>query len=57
MKTNKLLTSQQKLLLKNSDWKTFINQFNKVHNNHINSSVGNVEIKTYDKKKTNKQKS
>ena len=44
-------------LLKNSDWKTFINQFNKVHNNHINSSVGNVEIKTYDKKKTNKQKS
>ena len=53
MKTNKLSISQQKQLLKNSDWKTFINQFNKVHNNHINSSVGNVEIKTYDKKKIN----
>ena len=57
MKINKSSTLQQKQLLKNSDWKTFINQFNKVHNNHINSSVGNVEIKTYDKKKTNKQKS
>ena len=52
MKTNKLSTSQQKQLLKNSDWKTFINQFNKVHNNHINSSVGTVQIKTNDKKKT-----
>ena len=52
MKTNKLSTSQQKQLLKNSDWKTFINQFNKVHNNHINSSVGTVQIKTHDKKKT-----
>ena len=39
MKINKLSTLQQKQLLKNSDWKTFINQFNKVHNNHINSSV------------------
>jgi hypothetical protein len=54
MKINKSSTSQQKQLLKNSDWKTFINQFNKVHNNHINSSVGNVEIKTNDKKKINK---
>ena len=52
MKTSKLLTSQQKQLLKNSDWKTFINQFNKVHNNHINSSVRTVQIKTHDKKKT-----
>ena len=51
MKTSKLSTSQQKQLLKNSDWKTFINQFNKVHNNHINSSVGTVQIKTHDKKK------
>jgi hypothetical protein len=53
MKINKLSTSQQRQLLKNSDWKTFINQFNKVHNNHINSSVGTVQIKTYDKKKIN----
>ena len=52
MKINKSSTSQQKQLLKNSDWKTFINQFNKVHNNHINSSVGIVQIKTHDKKKT-----
>ena len=54
MKINKLSTSRLRQSLKNSDWKTFINQFNKVHNNHINSSVGNVEIKTNDKKKTNK---
>ena len=53
MKTSKLLTLQQRQLLKNSDWKTFINQFNKVHNNHINSSVGTVQIKTHDKKKIN----
>jgi len=52
MKTNKLLTSQQKQLLKNSDWKTFINQFNAVHNKHLSSNVGNVQIKIYDKKKT-----
>jgi hypothetical protein len=54
MKINKLSTSRLRQSLKNSDWKTFINQFNKVHNNHINSSVGNVEIKTNDKKKINK---
>jgi hypothetical protein len=54
MKINKSSTSQQNRLLKNSDWKTFINQFNKVHNHHISSSVGNVQIKTYDKKKINK---
>lgn len=53
MKTSKLSTSQQKQLLKNSDWKTFINQFNAVHNKHLNSSVGNVQIKINDKKKTN----
>jgi hypothetical protein len=53
MKINKLSTSQQRQLLKNSDWTTFINQFNKVHNNHISSSVGIVQIKTYDKKKIN----
>ena len=53
MKTSKLSISQQKQLLKNSDWKTFINQFNKVHNHHISSSVGIVQIKTYDKKKIN----
>ena len=54
MKINKLSTSQLKQSLKNSDWKTFINQFNKVHNNHLNSSVGIVQIKTNDKKKINK---
>jgi len=54
MKINKLSTSRQRQLLKNSDWKTFINQFNKVHNNHLNSSVGTVQIKTNDKKKINK---
>jgi hypothetical protein len=53
MKINKLSTLQQRQLLKNSDWTTFINQFNKVHNNHISSSVGIVQIKTYDKKKIN----
>jgi hypothetical protein len=52
MKTNKSLTSQLKQSLKNSDWNIFINQFNAVHNKHLSSNVGNVQIKIYDKKKT-----
>jgi len=51
MKINKLSTSQQNRLLRNSDWKTFINAFNQVHNKHLTSSVGNVSIKTNEKKK------
>lgn len=54
MKINKLSTSQQKQLLKNSDWNEFITVFNKIHNKHLNSSVGTVQIKTNDKKKINK---
>jgi hypothetical protein len=54
MKTNKSLTLQLRQSLKNSDWNVFISQFNKVHNKHLNSSVGTVQIKIYDKKKTNK---
>ena len=54
MKINKLSTSRLKQSLKNSDWQTFINQFNEVHNKHLNSSVGNVSIKINDKKKINK---
>jgi len=52
MKINKSLTSRLRQSLKNSDWSVFISQFNKVHNKHLNSSVGNVQIKIYDKKKT-----
>ena len=52
MKINKSSTSQQKQLLKNSDWKTFINTFNKVHNSHLNAKLGIVAIKIDDKKKT-----
>jgi hypothetical protein len=54
MKINKLSTSTLRKLLHKSDWNSFISTFNKVHNKHLNSSVGNVEIKIYDKKKTNK---
>jgi hypothetical protein len=53
MKTNKLSISQLKQSLKKSDWKTFISQFNAVHNKHLSSNVGNVEIKINDKKKIN----
>jgi len=53
MKTNKSSISLLRQSLKNNDWEVFISQFNKVHNKHLNSSVGNVEIKIYDKKKTN----
>lgn len=52
MKTKRLLTSQLKQKLLNSDWKTFINTFNKVHNSHLNAKLGIVAIKIYDKKKT-----
>lgn len=41
---------KQKLL--NSDWKTFINAFNKVHNGHLNAKLGIVAIRIYEKKKT-----
>jgi hypothetical protein len=54
MKINKSSTLTLKKLLQKSDWNNFISTFNKVHNQHLNSSVGNVEIKIYDKKKTNK---
>ena len=54
MKINKLSTSQLKQSLKNNDWNKFITVFNQVHNKHLSSSVGTVQIKTNDKKKTNK---
>ena len=54
MKINKLLTSQLRQSLKNSDWNVFISAFNRVHNKHLSSSVGTVSVKTNDKKKTNK---
>jgi hypothetical protein len=54
MKINKLSTSRLKQLLQKNNWNSFISQFNKVHNKHLNSSVGNVEIKINDKKKINK---
>jgi len=54
MKINKLSTYKLKQLLQKSDWNSFISTFNKVHNKHLNSSVGTVQIKIYDKKKINK---
>ena len=54
MKTNKLSISQLKQSLKKSDWNEFITVFNQIHNKHLNSSVGTVQIKTNDKKKINK---
>ena len=54
MKINKSSTLLLKQSLKNSDWNTFINAFNQVHNKHLSSSVGTVQIKTNDKKKINK---
>jgi len=53
MKTNRLSTLLLKQKLLNSDWKTFINTFNKVHNSHLlNTKLGIVAIKINDKKKT-----
>jgi len=52
MKTNRLSTSLLKQKLLNSDWETFINTFNKVHNSHLNAKLGIVAIKIDDKKKT-----
>ena len=54
MKTSKLSTSRLKQLLQKNNWNSFISQFNRVHNKHLSSNVGNVEIKINDKKKINK---
>lgn len=49
----RLSTSLLKQKLQNSDWKTFINIFNKVHNSHLlNTNLGIVAIKINEKKKT-----
>lgn len=49
----RLSTSLLKQKLRNSDWKTFINIFNKVHNSHLlNTKLGIIAIKINDKKKT-----
>jgi hypothetical protein len=54
MKTNKSSILLLRQSLKNNDWNKFITVFNKVHNKHLSSSVGTVQIKTNDKKKINK---
>lgn len=54
MRTKKSLTYKLKQLLQKSDWNSFITTFNKVHNKHLNSSVGNVEIKIHEEKDKNK---
>jgi hypothetical protein len=52
MKTKRLSTLLLKQKLLNSDWETFINTFNKVHNSHLNAKLGIVAIRIDDKKKT-----
>jgi hypothetical protein len=54
MQTKKSLTSKLKQLLQKSDWNSFIITFNKVHNKHLNSSVGSVEVKIHEEKNKNK---
>ncbi len=54
-KLKTLLTSRQKKLLAEND---FFTVFNEIHNPHLSSKVGQVEIKTGEKKKNrHKQKS
>jgi hypothetical protein len=53
MKINRLSTSLLKQKLLNSDWETFIDTFNKVHNSHLSAKLGIVAIKINDKKKIN----
>jgi len=56
MKTKKSLTSRQRKLIKTDKW---IKVFNEIHNEHLSTNVGQVVIKTYEKKnysKTKKQK-
>jgi hypothetical protein len=54
MQTKKSSISKLKQLLQKSDWNKFIYTFNKVHNKHLNSSVGNVEVKIHEEKNKNK---
>ena len=50
-----LLTLRQKQLVNSSNWMTV---FNEVHNSHLlSTAVGQVTIRTHDKKKIYKQKS
>jgi len=53
MTTKRLLTLRQKQLLKNND---FFTVFNEVFNSNLTTSVGVVEVTTYDKKEKNKHK-
>jgi hypothetical protein len=52
MKTNRLSTLLLKQKLLNSNWETFIDTFNKVHNSHLDAKLGIVAIRIDDKKKT-----
>jgi hypothetical protein len=52
MKINRLSTLLLKQKLLNSNWETFIDTFNKVHNSHLDAKLGIVAIRIDDKKKT-----
>ena len=56
MKTKKLLTLRQKKLLKSREPRDFFIVFNEVHNSHLSTNVGTVNIKTNDQKKKNNHK-
>jgi len=53
MKTKKSLTLRQKKLLKDNK---FFQVFNEIHNAHLSTNVGQVIIKTYEKKNYSKKK-
>ena len=46
----KPLMSKRQLYLKRASWSVWIKEFNKIHNPTMFTSIGNVEVKVYEKK-------
>ena len=51
------LNLKTKRYLQKASWSVWIREFNKIHNPFLFTSVGNVEVKIYEKKDSNTKKS
>ncbi len=51
------LKLRTKRYLQRASWSVWIKEFNKVHNPFMFTSVGNVEVKIYEKENSNTKKS
>ena len=51
------LNLKKRKYLEKASWSVWIKEFNKVHNPFMFTSVGNVEVKIYEKENSNTKKS